>query len=146
MSEFKLVGKEVARVDLPSKVNGSAVYGIDSRMPGLHYAAVLHAPVQGEKPEKIDDVAAKAVPGVKAIVPIGGGVAVVADSFFTAQKARALLNVTWTTVAKARKYDTDVAMKEFVVRAENLTDPGVTFISNGDAAKDGRQWCKNLQS
>jgi isoquinoline 1-oxidoreductase subunit beta len=136
MSEFKLVGKEVARVDLPSKVNGSAVYGIDSRMPGLHYAAVLHAPVQGEKPEKIDDVAAKAVPGVKAIVPIGGGVAVVADSFFTAQKARALLNVTWTTVAKARKYDTDVAMKEFVVRAENLTDPGVTFISNGDAAKE----------
>jgi isoquinoline 1-oxidoreductase subunit beta len=136
MSQFKLVGKEVARVDLPSKVNGSAVYGIDTRMPGLHYAAVLHAPVQGEKPEKIDDAAAKAVAGVKAIVPIGGGVAVVADSFFTAQKARALLNVTWTNTAKGRKYDSDVAMKEFVARSENLGDAGVTYFSHGDAAKE----------
>ena len=78
MSQFKLVGTDVPRVDAPSKTNGSAIYGLDVRMPGLHYAAVLAAPVEGEKPEKVDDALAKAVPGVKAVVTLPGGVAVVA--------------------------------------------------------------------
>jgi isoquinoline 1-oxidoreductase subunit beta len=135
MSAFKLVGKDVPRVDLPSKVNGSAVYGIDTRLAGLHYAAVLHAPVQGEKPVTVNDAAAKAVAGVKAVVTLPFGVAVIADSFFTARKARDLLTATWTTTAKGRAYDSDVAMKEFTTRAENLTDAGVTYFSHGDAAK-----------
>ncbi len=136
LSAFKLVGQEVPRVDLPGKTNGSAQYGIDIRVPGLHYAAVLATPVQGEKPEKIDDAAAKALPGVKAIVPLAGGVAVVADSFFTAKKARDLLKVEWSKTAKARSYDSDTAIKEFTARAENLADAGVTFHSHGDAAKE----------
>jgi isoquinoline 1-oxidoreductase beta subunit len=136
MSAFKLIGQDVARVELASKTDGSAKYGIDTRLPGLHYAAVLAPPVQGEKPEKIDDAAAKAVPGVKAIVPLAGGVAVVADSFFTAKKARDLLKVEWSKTSKARAYDSDVALKEFMVRAENLADAGVTFHSHGDAAKE----------
>ena len=53
LSAFKLVAHDVPRVDLPAKTNGTAKYGIDTRMPGLHYAAVMAAPVQGEKPEKI---------------------------------------------------------------------------------------------
>ena len=69
MSAFKLVGQDVPRVDLASKTSGAAKYGIDTRLPGLLYASVLATPVQGDKPEKIDDAAAKAVPGVKAIVP-----------------------------------------------------------------------------
>ena len=136
LSAFKLVGHDVPRVDLPAKTNGTAKYGIDTRMPGMHYASVLAAPVQGEKPEKIDDAAAKAVPGVKAVVPLAGGVAVVADSFFTAKKARDLLKVEWSKTAKARGYDSDLAIKEFTTRAENLADAGVTFHSHGDAAKE----------
>ncbi len=136
MAQFKLIGKNVPRVDLVAKTNGTAAYGIDTRMPGLHYAAVMAAPVQGEKPEKIDDTAAKAVAGVKAIVPLPWGVAVVADSFFTARKARELLKITWSTTAKARSYDSDVALKEYSVRAENMADAGVTFHSHGDAAKE----------
>jgi isoquinoline 1-oxidoreductase subunit beta len=136
MSQFKLVGKDIPRVDVVAKTNGSAVYGIDVRMPGLHYAAVLAAPVQGEKPEKIDDAAAKAVPGVKAVVPLPWGVAVVADSIFTARKALDTLKVSWSTNAKARSYNSDSAIKEFTARAENLTDAGVTFHSHGDAAKE----------
>jgi isoquinoline 1-oxidoreductase subunit beta len=137
LSQFKLVGNDaVQRVDVVGKTNGSAIYGIDVRLPGMHFAAVLASPVQGDKPEKIDDTAAKAVPGVKAIVPLPGGVAVVADSFFTALKARALLNVQWSTTAKGRSYDSDVAIKEFTARAENLGDAGVTFHSHGDAVKE----------
>ena len=136
MAQFKLIGKEVPRVDLAAKTNGTAVYGIDTRMPGLHYAAVMAAPVQGEKPEKIDDAAAKAVAGVKAIVPLPWGVAVVADSFFTARKARDLLQISWSNTSKARSYDSDVALKEYASRAENMADAGVTFHSHGDAAKE----------
>ena len=136
MAQFKLIGKEVPRVDLAAKTNGTAVYGIDTRMQGLHYAAVMAAPVQGEKPEKIDDAAAKAVAGVKAIVPLPWGVAVVADSFFTARKARDLLQISWSKTSKARSYDSDVALKEYAARAENMADAGVTFHSHGDAAKE----------
>ncbi len=136
MSQFKLVGKDVARVDVADKTNGSAVYGIDVRLPGMHYAAVMAAPVQGGKPEKIDDAAAKAVPGVKAVVPLPWGVAVVADSFFTARKARDLLKVDWSKTSRARSYNSDAIIKEFSARAENLTDAGVTFHSHGDAVKE----------
>lgn len=136
MSAFKLVGQNVARVDLANKTSGAAKYGIDTRLPGLLYASVLATPVQGDKPEKIDDAAAKAVPGVKAIVPLPGGVAVIADSFFTAKKARDLLKVDWTKTSRARSYDSDLIMKEFTSRAENLGDSGVTFHSHGDAVKE----------
>jgi isoquinoline 1-oxidoreductase subunit beta len=136
MAQFKLIGKDVPRVDLAAKTNGTAVYGIDVRMPGLHYASLLSAPVQGEKAEKVDDAAAKAVPGVKAVVTIPTGVAVVADSFHTARKARDLLKVEWSNTARGRKYDSDAAIKEYVARAENLADAGVTFHAHGDAAKE----------
>jgi isoquinoline 1-oxidoreductase subunit beta len=136
MAQFKLIGKDVPRVDLASKTNGTAVYGIDVRLPGMLFASLLSAPVQGEKAEKVDDAAAKAVPGVKAVVMIPSGVAVVADSFHTARKARDLLKVEWSNAAKGRKYDSDAAIKEFVARAENLADAGVTFHAHGDAAKE----------
>ena len=136
MAQFKLIGKDLTRVDLAGKTNGTAVYGIDVRMPGLMYASLLSAPVQGEKAEKIDDTAAKAIPGVRAVVTIASGVAVVADSFFTARKARDLLKVEWSTTAPGRKYDSDTAIKEFVTRSENLNDAGVTFYTHGDTAKE----------
>ena len=136
MAQFKLIGKDLTRVDLADKTSGKAVYGIDVRLPGMLYASLLSAPVQGEKAEKVDDTAAKAVPGVKVVVTIPAGVAVVADSFHTARKARDLLKVEWSTSAKGRKYDSDAAIKEYVARAENLADAGVTFHSHGDATKE----------
>lgn len=136
MAQFKLIGKDLTRVDLAGKTSGSAVYGIDVRLPGMLYASVLSAPVQGEKAVKVSDAAAKAVPGVKAVLTIGSGVAVVADSFHTARKARDLLTVEWSTTARARGYDSDAAIQAFVARAENLGDAGVTFYSHGDAPKE----------
>lgn len=136
MAQFKLIGKDLTRVDLAGKTSGTAVYGIDVRLPGMLYASLLSAPVQGEKAESVDDAAAKAVPGVKAVVVIPTGVAVVADSFPTARKARDLLKVQWSTTARGRKYDSDAAIKEYVARAENLADAGVTFHAHGDAAKE----------
>jgi len=136
MAQFKLIGKDVPRVDLAGKTSGTAIYGIDVRVPGMLFASLLSAPVQGEKAEKVDDTAAKSIAGVKAVVTIPSGVAVVADSFHTARKARDLLKVEWSTTARGRKYDSEIALKEYVARAENLADAGVTFYTHGDTAKE----------
>src|SRR5690606_15668780 len=87
MSEFKIIGKDLPRVDVPAKSNGTAVFGIDFRLPDMVWAAVLHAPVQGEKPESLDDSAAIAVGGVKKVVRLPYGVGVIAESFAAARKA-----------------------------------------------------------
>lgn len=134
MAQFRLIGKDVGRVDLVAKTSGTAVFGIDVRQPGQLYASLWPAPVQGEKAARVDDAAAKAVPGVKAVVVIPTGVAVVADSFHTARKARELLKIEWTTESRARRYDSDAVMREYVARAENLADAGVTWHQHGDAA------------
>ena len=62
-SEFRLIGKDVTRVELPGKVNGSARYSIDVQVPNMLYGAVLRAPVEGSVPDKIDDAKAKAIAG-----------------------------------------------------------------------------------
>jgi isoquinoline 1-oxidoreductase beta subunit len=73
-SQFRFIGRDVGRVDVPSKVNGTAQYGIDVQLPGMLYASVLFPQVQYEKAEQIDDAAAKAVKGVVKIVPLPSGV------------------------------------------------------------------------
>ena len=134
LNQFRLIGKDVPRVDVPSKTNGAAVYGIDVRMANILYGAVLRAPVQGEKADTIDDAAAKAVPGVVAIVPMPWGVGVVALDYAAAKKAKAALKVTWTKVSRARAYDSDKAREEYLARARNVSDTGVEFEKVGDPA------------
>jgi isoquinoline 1-oxidoreductase beta subunit len=114
---FRLIGRDVDRVDVPSKTNGTAKYGIDTRLPGILYGVVLAAPVQGEKPLEIDDAAAKALQGVKAIVPLPYGVGVIADNYETAKRAKAALKVKWSDTSKTRAYSSDKALAEFVQRA-----------------------------
>jgi isoquinoline 1-oxidoreductase beta subunit len=134
MAQFRLIGKDIPRVDVPAKSSGIAQYGIDQRMPGMLWASVLRAPVQGEIPETVDDAAARAVPGVKHVVRLPYGVAVVADSFFTAKTARDKLKVVWSQKAKARLVYTDQMRVEYVKRAQNLNDKGIDFLKHGDAA------------
>lgn len=133
MAEFKLIGKDIPRVDVPSKTNGTAVFGIDFRLPDMVWASVLHTPVQGEKPESVDDSAAKVVPGVKKIVQLPHGVGVIAESFAAARKARDLLKVTWSNSSPARQYNSDDALKEYAARAEKVEDIGDVWDKSGDA-------------
>ena len=77
-ARFRLIGKPVKRLDTPPKVDGSAPFGIDVRLPGMVYAVVARCPVFGGKVKSFDAAKAKAVPGVKLVVQISGGVAVVA--------------------------------------------------------------------
>jgi len=94
-SEFKLIGKSMPRVDDPLIVSGRAVYGLDVRLPGQLFAVLARCPVEGGKVVSFDDSAAKAVAGVKAVVEIPNGVAVVAENTWAAIQGRAALTVTW---------------------------------------------------
>tara|TARA_R110000851_G_scaffold333550_1_gene516154 strand:+ start:186256 stop:188427 length:2172 start_codon:yes stop_codon:yes gene_type:complete len=136
MSEFRIIGKDQPRVDVPPKSSGKADFGIDAKVPGMVWAAVMRTPVQGEKPEKVDDSKAKAVQGFEKIVMLPYGVAVVADTFATAKKARDMLQVTWSDTSKVRSYDSDVALQEFVARAEKTDEAGDVWHKEGDVAAE----------
>lgn len=93
--DFKYIGKPFKRLDTPVKVNGSAIFGLDVKVPGMLIATVFRSPVIDGTVKTVDDTAAKAIPGVRAVVPLGYGVGVVADNYWTARKGRNALKVTW---------------------------------------------------
>ena len=90
---YRFVGKPMPRLDIPEKVNGSAIYGTDVRLPGMRYAAVSQSPVFGGEVKAYDKAAAMAVRGVEAVIPIPHGMSVVADSTWHAQKGLEALKV-----------------------------------------------------
>jgi isoquinoline 1-oxidoreductase beta subunit len=94
-SEWKIIGKPVARLDIPAKVNGSAVFGIDVRVPGMLYAAIVQCPVFGGAPTAVDETAVKNRRGVQKVVKGPDFVAVVAYNWWRAQQAVRALKVTW---------------------------------------------------
>ena len=93
--QFTLIGKMNKRIDTPLKVNGTAKYGIDVRVPGMKFASVLYPPVFGAKVRSVDASAAKQVKGVIDVVQIPSGVAVVADNSWAAFQGKAALKVTY---------------------------------------------------
>jgi isoquinoline 1-oxidoreductase beta subunit len=99
--DFKLIGTPVRRLDAPAKVNGTAVYGIDVRPPGVKIATLAQSPVFGGRVKSVDDAAAKAVKGVRQIVRLDDAVAVVADHMGAAKKGLAALKIEWEEGAHA---------------------------------------------
>jgi isoquinoline 1-oxidoreductase beta subunit len=93
--DWKLIGRPVPRLDLAATVRGEPVFAQDVRVPGMLVAQVERAPVLGGSVKSFDDAKAKAVPGVRAVVQVTGGVAVVAEDFWAAKQGRAALVVEW---------------------------------------------------
>jgi isoquinoline 1-oxidoreductase beta subunit len=93
--EWRFAGKDRPRLDTPEKITGRAQFGLDVRLPGLLTAVVAHAPTFGGTVRGYDGKAAQAVPGVKAVVRIPTGVAVVADGFWAAKRGRDELKIEW---------------------------------------------------
>jgi isoquinoline 1-oxidoreductase beta subunit len=94
-SQFRLIGTKAKRIDTPAKVNGSLVYGIDTRFPGMGYATLVMAPVKGGRIARMDEVAAKAVRGVRDIVRTDDAVAVIGDHMWAAKQGVDALGVEW---------------------------------------------------
>ncbi|MEO8037846.1 MAG: xanthine dehydrogenase family protein molybdopterin-binding subunit [Betaproteobacteria bacterium] len=128
-TEFKIVGsKTQKRLDTPAKVAATATYGIDVRVPNMLYAAVAMPPMIGGKVQSYDDSRAKNMPGVKAVVQYSRGVAVVADSYWQAKKAKDLLQITWDEGPNANN---DMA-KVWGGLKEASEQPGAVFREAGD--------------
>ena len=127
--DFKLIGTPAKRLDAPAKVNGTAVYGIDVRPPGVKIATLAQSPVFGGRVKSVDDTAAKAVKGVRQIVRLDDAVAVVADHMGAAKKGLAALVIEWDAGPHA-KLDTN----EIVRQLETATlDSGAIAQSIGNA-------------
>jgi len=93
---YRWIGTAFPRLDGPQKATGTAVYGIDIDVPGMEYAVVVRPPVFGATVASFDDSAARAVPGVRTVVEIATGVAVVAEHFWQAKKGAEALTVRWS--------------------------------------------------
>jgi isoquinoline 1-oxidoreductase beta subunit len=131
-SEYTLVGTPVTRRNAPDIVNGSAVYGLDVRRPGMLRAVVERAPAYGATVASFDDAAARQVPGVRDVVQIRRGVAVVAEDTAAAIRGRDALRVEWTDGADP-PFDS-AAHAEALERATE--SPGLTIRKDGDG-RDG---------
>ncbi len=101
-ADFRYIGKDLPRLELPTKVTGAAKYGIDVQVPGMVYAAVLQSPYEGGTPATIDDSATRAIPGITDVVRLPAGVGVVGNSVEATQAAKKRLKVTWTECAGRR--------------------------------------------
>jgi len=126
---FKVLGNSLARLDVPEKVNGSAVFGIDVKLPGLLTAKVVRCPVFGGKVARFNADKAKAVPGVKNVVQITNGVAVVADNYWSASRGAQALEVTWDEGPLAKLTSADILAKY----RELAQQPGKVARNDGNA-------------
>ncbi len=128
-SEFRYMGKFMPRVDIPPKVSGEAVYGLDVNLPDLHYAVLARPPAYGAKQLSFDENAALAIKGVKKVVPTPHGPAVCAESLDAALKGRDALNVKWDKGSHP-DMDNDYIEKSYMA---GLDKPGSTAAKKGDA-------------
>ncbi len=129
--DFKLIGTPAKRLDTPAKVNGTAIYGIDVRPPGVKIATLAQSPVFGGRVKSVDDAAAKAVKGVRQIVRLDDAVAVVADHMGAAKKGLAALVIEWDDGPHA-KLNTDAIAGELEKATLN---PGAVAQNIGDVDK-----------
>ncbi|MGH7068718.1 MAG: molybdopterin cofactor-binding domain-containing protein [Acetobacteraceae bacterium] len=127
-SEYRLIGRPLARLDTPVKVTGAARFGIDTRLPGMLYAALVRPPVLAARALGWDQALVLSRRGIKAVVPVPGGLAVVADSFWRARLAAEALPVAWS--AGARELETAELRRRY--RAA-VGGPTATALSRGDA-------------
>src|SRR5262245_12575614 len=127
--EFRLAGQSLPRLDIPEKVNGKAVFGIDVKRPDMLVARVVRCPVFGGKVESFNAEKTKTVPGVRQVVKISSGVAVVAENYWDASKGVQALQVKWNEGPLATLSSADI-MKKYTALAEQ---PGKFARNDGDA-------------
>lgn len=129
--DFKLIGKPTRRLDTPSKINGSAQFGIDVRIPGMFTALIARSPVFGGKVLSFNADKARAVPGVKDVVQVPSGIAVIANGFWAAKLGRDQLEIKWDEGPNATL--STVGMREQYAKLAQA--PGLVARKMGDPAK-----------
>jgi isoquinoline 1-oxidoreductase subunit beta len=130
--EFRLLGKTMPRLDTPAKVNGSAVFGLDVKVPGMLVAVVARSPVFGGRIRAVDTARARAVEGVRNVLLIDSGVAVVAEDFWSARKGREALAIDWEAGPATAASSGDIRAK----LEQALEKEGAVARRDGDVARE----------
>src|SRR6478609_3462138 len=142
-NELHLIGQRLDRLDVPAKVDGSARFGLDLEAPDMLYAAVRHGPAYGSTVTQIDDAKAKSMPGVRLVMAVPQGVAVVADQYWQAAKALAEVRETYASHPNS---EASSATVEAALR-RGLEQPGVpTMGSHGDVPAAMKSAAKILEA
>jgi isoquinoline 1-oxidoreductase beta subunit len=135
VSDFRLIGKVSERRDVPAKVDGSLRYSIDITLPNMVYAAVTRAPIVGVNIRHVKENGAGDMPGVLGIMRRERQVAVVAESYFEALKAREKIEVSWTKTGRpVDNYDSTEAIAINARTARDISIPGLSWDRQGDVA------------
>src|SRR5262249_6215107 len=135
-AKFRLIGrKDIGRVDVPSKVNGTARYGIDAQVPDMIYASVLEAPMDGSKVEVLNMADVTAIKGVTKVIPLPFGVAVLGDTVEATRAGRNALRVKWdTSGATAKAFDSVAAKEEYARQGQDANAKAMEAYKVGDAS------------
>jgi len=132
--DFKIIGKNMPRLDTPEKVNGSGIFGIDVKVEGMLTATILRCPVFEGKVKSVNDAAAKAVKGVRAVVPLEYGVGVIADNYWAAKKGRDALKVEWDG-GKFSNVSSESIYQTYAAAANNEKGLSAKKVGDASAAK-----------
>lgn len=141
-SKWRYIGKPLKRLDTAGKISGKTVFGIDTKLPGMLYASLAQCPVIGGKVMAVDDAKAKSMPGVKNVVRVTDGVAVVADSWWQAKQARDALNITWDEGAM-KSLDSAGVFKQL---ADAMSKPGAKIKEQGNVADAMKGAAKTVEA
>lgn len=140
--QWKILGKPTKRLDSPEKVDGRAQFGMDVRLPGMLTALILRSPIFGGKVKTFRPERAKAVPGVKAVVQVPSGIAVVAEHFWAAKLGRDALEVDWDPGPNAG-LDSNKLREQ--LRAM-MAQPGAKAAGAGDVAANQAGATKTIEA
>lgn len=128
--DFKVIGTAVKRLDSPEKVDGTAMFGLDVRVPDMVYAAIANCPVFGGTLASVDDTNAKKIPGVRQVVKIDNAVAVIGDHTWAAKRGLQALDIKWNEGAGAQ-----IGMKQIVDDLANASQrDGAVARKEGDVS------------
>jgi isoquinoline 1-oxidoreductase beta subunit len=127
-AQFKVLGQSLPRLDVPEKVNGTARFGIDVKLPGLLTAKIVKGPVFGSTVASFNGDKARAMPGVRHVVQVSSGIAVVADNYWAASKGAQAVEVKWNDGPLATLTSAEI-MKRYVALAQQ---PGKVGRNDGN--------------
>ena len=140
--DFKIIGRPVKRLDTPEKTTGKAVFGLDVKLPGLLTAVVARSPVFGGKIKSLNSEKTKAIPGVKAVIPINSGVAVVGSGFWAANLGREALEIEWDE-GPLSNLNTSSLREEYAALAKK---PGLVAAKRGNPDEALGKAAKRLEA
>ena len=141
-SKWRYVGKPLHRLDTADKITGRTQFGIDTKLPGMLYASLAQCPVIGGKATAVDDAKAKGMPGVRNVVRVTDGVAVVADTWWQAKQARDALGITWDD-GPNKGLDSPGVFKQL---ADAMQKPGAKIKEQGNVTEAMQGAAKKIEA